>query len=112
MSETTTTSSLEALKQTITMPKSFITSFDTIEYFYLTDFNALVKAIELGLTPVEYRTLQYVRSCLAHDVEVVDTEACQYLAISLDMFYDVAALLLAKNLLPEPVIFLGGTENV
>lgn len=90
---------------------SFITSFNDIEYFYITNFQALSIAIDLELTPIEYRTLQYVRSCLAHDVEVVDTEAAEYLDISLDMFYDIAALLLAKNLLPEPIIFLGGTEN-
>lgn len=88
------------------MFESTCSKFEAIEYFYLTDFNAVLQALELELTAIEYRTLHYINSCLAHEVEVIDTEAAEYLDISLDMFYDIAALLLTKNLLSE-IIFLG-----
>lgn len=86
------------------------TGFDTIEYFYLTDFYILAKAMDLGLRPIEYRTWQYVNSCYVHGVEVDTEEACAYLEISLCEFLAIVAVLMDENLLPDNQI-LGETNN-
>ena len=82
------------------------------EYLSFTDLDLIRRCMELGLTPFECRVFQYLNACLAHGIEILDTDAAEYLEISLDTFYDTAALLCDKNLIPEPVIYLGGNENV
>lgn len=83
-----------------------------VKYFGVTDLNALTRSLEMGLSAVEFRVFQYLNCCIAHEIEIVDTEAAKYLEISLEQFYDIGSLLVEKNLIPEPVIYLGGNENV
>ena len=84
--------------------------FESIEHFCITDFNVLQKAIKLDLSALEYRTLQYCHSCIAHEQEIVDIEAIEYLEITLAQFYEAAESLQGRNLLPGEIIFLGENQ--
>ncbi len=75
-----------------------------VKYLAITDFRVILKAMELGLTPIECRTWHYVNSCCAHGIEFDVFDATDFLELEVGEFLAIVETL-------EYLDLVGNFEN-